>query len=118
MKQARETLLALSPNKFNISLLTCYNYTQNFKAGTNQAKRHHEGRHINACISLHALPRIDVKHLSVNLHWSSSNVNNIIAFKSSETTVFDSKDAKCIVCADISPVQRPGKTWKKRSSVC
>ena len=40
---------------------------------------------------------------------------NNIAFKSSETTVFDSKDAKCIVCADISSVQRPGKTWKNLS---
>ena len=115
MKQAQEILLALSPNKFNISLSTCCNYTQNFKASTNQAKRHHEGRNVNACIPLHAPPRIGVEHLSVNLHWSSSNVNNIIEFKSSEATVVDSKDAKCIVCADISPVQRPGKTWKKRS---
>ena len=108
-------MLALSPNKFNITLSACYNYTQNFKASTNQTKRPHEGRNINACTSLHVPPRIGVEHLSVNLHWSSSHVNNIIAFKSSETTVFDSKDAKCIFCADISSVQKPGKTWKNLS---
>ena len=55
MKQARETLLALSPQGFNISLSCCFNYTQNFKAGTAQAKRHHEGKNVNACIPLYTL---------------------------------------------------------------
>ena len=34
---------------------------------------------------MHVPPRISVEQFSVNLHWSSSNVNNIIAFKSTET---------------------------------
>ena len=88
---------------------------QNVKAGRNQAKRHHEGRNINACISLHSPPRIGVEHVSVNLHWSSFNVDNVIAFKTSDTTVFDPKVTHCIVCVDIYSVQRPAKTWKKRS---
>lgn len=114
MKDAREALLALSPKNFSISLSCCYNYTQNFKSGTAEAKRHHEGKNINACISLHAPPRIDVEHISPNLHWTTSNVNNLVESMDGDHTIFDSKDAKCKVCADISPVQRPGKTWKKR----
>ena len=35
-----------------------------------EAKRHHEGRGINACISLHK-----VKDFVNDVHWSSSNVN-------------------------------------------
>ena len=31
MKHARETVLALSPEGFNISLSSCFNYTQNFR---------------------------------------------------------------------------------------
>ena len=46
MKHAREALLSLSPNGFSISLSSCYNYTQNYKAGTAQAKRHHDGQDI------------------------------------------------------------------------
>ena len=78
MKQARETLFALSPQGFNISLSCCFNYTQTFKAGTAQAKRHHEGKNVNACISLHPPPRIGVERQVVNLHWTTSNVNLII----------------------------------------
>ncbi len=60
MKDARETILALVPNDFNISLSSCFNYTQNYKEGTYQAKCHHSGRGINACISLHKPLRIGV----------------------------------------------------------
>lgn len=27
--------------------------------------------------------------------------------------LLDSKDAKCIVCGDIAPVLKPGKSWSK-----
>ena len=53
MRHARQTILALAPEGFNIGLSSCFNYTQNYRAGTYQAKRHHTGRGINACLSLH-----------------------------------------------------------------
>ena len=30
-----------------------------------------------------------------------------------QTTLVDSKDAKAKIHADVSPVQKPGKTWRK-----
>eukprot|EP00111_Clytia_hemisphaerica_P013960 TCONS_00041100-protein len=116
MTKAREILLSLAPENFKICLSTCFNYTQNFKAGTAQAKRHHEGRDINACISLHPPPRIGTEKPSPNLHWSSCNVSLMLSNRVDDT-IFDSKDAKSIVCADISPVQRPSKTWKKKEGI-
>ena len=44
MRKAREILLTLAPKDFNIALSSCFNYTQNYKAGTAQAKRHHDGK--------------------------------------------------------------------------
>lgn len=75
MKHARETILALAPEGFNISLSSCFNYTQNYKEGTYQAKRHHAGRGNNACLSLHKPPRIGVEQFVINLRWSTHNVN-------------------------------------------
>ena len=43
MVDARLALLSLAPEDFSISLSYCYNYTQNFRKGTLEAKRHHEG---------------------------------------------------------------------------
>ena len=73
MKHAREIILALAPESFNIYLSSCFNYTQNYKEGSYQAKRHHAGKGVNACISLHKPPRAGVQQLVVNLHWSSHN---------------------------------------------
>lgn len=50
MADARLALLSLAPVNFSISLSCCYNYTQNFRKGTHEAKRRHEGRGINACV--------------------------------------------------------------------
>ncbi|CAB4021307.1 Hypothetical predicted protein, partial [Paramuricea clavata] len=96
MKDARETVLALAPNEFDISLSSCFNYTQNYKEGTYQATRHHSGRGINACISLHKPPRIGVEKFVVNLRWSSQNVNISMDFAHlhSDNVMIDSKDAK------------------------
>ena len=115
MKDARETVLALAPNEFDISLSSCFNYTQNYKEGTYQATRHHSGRGINACISLHKPSRISVEKFVVNLRWSSHNENISMDFAHlhSDNVMIDSKDAKAKVQADVSPVQKPGKTWKK-----
>ena len=76
MTDARLALLSLAPENFSISLSTCYNYTQNFRKGMREAKRHHEGRGINACISLHKAPdTAPVKDFLIDVHWSSSTVN-------------------------------------------
>jgi hypothetical protein len=53
MKKAREIVISMSNPDFHISLSCCYNYTQNYKKNTLQAKRHHNGKGINAKISLH-----------------------------------------------------------------
>lgn len=115
MRHARETVLALAPEGFNISLSSCFNYTQNYREGTYQAKRHHSGKGINACLSLHKPPRIGVPQLVVNLHWSTQNVNLTLDFARTtpDNVVVDSKDDKAKVHADVSPVQKPGKTWRK-----
>lgn len=115
MKHARETILALAPEGFNISLSSCFNYTQNYREGTYQAKRHHSGRGINACLSLHKPPQIGVEQLVVNLHWSTQNVNLTIdyAYLFSNNFMLNSKDAKAKVQSDVAPVQRPEKTWRK-----
>ena len=44
MRQARETILALAPEGFNISLSSCFSCTQNYREGTYQAKTHHQVR--------------------------------------------------------------------------
>ena len=103
--------MALAPDEFNISLSSCFNYTQNYKEGTYQAKRHHSGRGINACISLHKPPHIGVEKFVVNLWWSSHNVNVSMDFAHihSNNVMIDSKDAKAKVQADVSRVQKPGE---------
>ena len=119
MKKAREIVIALSSPEFHISLSCCYNYTQNYKKNTFQAKRHHDGQGINAKISLHNPPRVGVNKFVINTHWCSANVNYLVddceAHK--DSCVIDSKDAKSIVPADVAPVQKPMKTWKQRSGI-
>jgi hypothetical protein len=111
MNDARETILVLAPKEFNISLSSCSNYTQNFKEGTFQAKQHHLGRGVNACISLHKPPRIGVQRFVANLCWSTQNVNLSMDFAHlhKNSVMIDSKDAKAKVQADVSPVQKTGK---------
>ena len=48
---------------------------KNFRAGSIQARQHHEGKSVNANISLKKDPRTGVKELVINLHWSTANVN-------------------------------------------
>ena len=78
-----------------------------------QAKRHHHGRNINANVSLHKAPNTSEKVHPLNAHWTSSHVNYLVASAAENPNCFflDSKDAKCIVCGDIGPVLKPGKTW-------
>ena len=71
MQNERETILASAPERFSISLASCFNYTQNYHEGTYQAKRHHFGKGINACLSLHNPWTTGVEHFVINLHWSS-----------------------------------------------
>ena len=112
MKRAREILLAVVPRSFSISLSTCYNYTQNFRKGSVHAKQHHEGRGVNAEISLHQPPRTGVQHFVINLHWSTANVNAIVdSVHGLTSSLVISNDAKVIVPSEIAPVQRPGHSW-------
>ena len=115
MSSAREVILSMAPKGFNISLSSCYNYTQNFREGSRQAKQHHSGRGVNANISFKKPPRTGVQELVINLHWSTSNVNSIVnRAESNSHALVISKDAKATVAADIPPVQLPGRSWKKR----
>lgn len=67
---------------------------------------------MNAPISLGKPPRSGVEQLVVNLHWSTVNVNLIVDGLNQSVVV--SKDAKAIISADISPVQRPGRSRKRK----
>lgn len=115
MRHARETILALAPEGFKISLFTCFNYTKNYREGTYQARRHHSGRGINACLSLHKPPRIGVEQFVINLHWSTQNVNLTLDMAHSfpNEILVDSKDTKAKISTDVSPVQKPSKSWRK-----
>lgn len=113
MWQAHKIINAVSPPSFNISLSSCYNYTMSYKINSTSAKRHHHGMDVNAKISLHQPPHTRVDKLVVNLHYSTTMVNYACDYASihEENTLVDSKDAKRIVCGDITPVQHTGKVW-------
>lgn len=51
----------------------------------------------------------------MNLHWSTQNVNLTLdlAHAMPNDMLVDSKDAKAKIHADVSPVQKPVKTWRK-----
>ena len=103
MKDAREAILALAPDDFTISLSSCFNYTQNFRKGTLEAKRHHEGRGVNACLSLHKAPdTAPIKEKVINIHWTSSNVNYVLdkASKDQNNYCVDLRDAKQVIRAN------------------
>ena len=114
MKDMRLALLSLAPENFSISLSTCYNYIQNFRKVTREAKRQHEGRGINACVSLHKAPdTAPIKDLVIDVHWSSSNVNAILdeAAQNPTEVVVNSYDAKQVV----RPTDRHNlKMWSTR----
>ena len=113
MADARLALLALAPEDFSISLSCCYNYTQNFRKGTHEARRHHEGLGINACVSLHKAPdTAPIKDSVVNVHWSSANVNAILdeADQRPSETFVDSYDAKQVVRPND---KHNNKTWRR-----
>ena len=113
LPQARKILLSMAPAGFTMSLSSCYNYTDNFREESIQAKRHHAGRGVNATISLKMPPRIGVQELVVNLHWSTCNVNcSINKSQKLPQSLVLSKDAKSVIMADIAPVQIPGHSWK------
>lgn len=109
---ARWALLSLGPENFSISLWTCYNYTQNFRKVTREAKRHHEGRGINPCVSLHKAPdTASIKDLVIDVHWSSSNVNAILneAAQNPTKVVVASYDAKQVVRRLIGTIWKLGE---------
>ena len=86
----------------------------NYRQGTVQAKLHHHSRDINANVSLHAAPNTSKHIYPINAHWSFSHVNYLVDSASDNPNSFllDAKDAKCIVCGDLSPVLKPGCSWR------
>lgn len=63
--------------------------TQNFRKGTLEARRHHEGRGVNACLSLHKAPDFaPIKDKVIGVHWASSNVNHVLEKTSKERNVY------------------------------
>ncbi|MCG8623043.1 MAG: hypothetical protein MJE68_13740, partial [Proteobacteria bacterium] len=60
MKTAREILLSLARKGFTISLSAYYNYTENFRVGSAQAKHHYAGKGVNAQLPLRMPPRTGV----------------------------------------------------------
>ena len=113
MRHVKELLATVMPN-FQISTSCLYTYTMNYRKGTHQAERHHHGKDINANVSLHAAPNTSEHIYPINAHWSSSHVNYLVDSASENPTGFllDSRDAKCVVCGDIAPVLKPGRTWR------
>ena len=111
MIEARELVLALSPADFSI---TCYNYTQYYKEGTYQAKRHQTNQGV---LSLHAPPRIGVPQFVINLDWTTANVNYLAdyAAENEQGVVAIFKDAKAYVPANITPIQKPGRSLQNIS---
>ena len=112
MRHVQEMLRKMKP-AFNISTSCLYTYTMNYRKGTKQAERHHRGKGVNADISLHKAPNTSQNIYPINAHWSTSHVNYLVDSASENVNGFllDSKDAKCIVCGDIAPVLKPGKSW-------
>ena len=113
MRQAKELISAVNPD-LKISLSTLYDDTMNYKKGTRQAKAHHHGKGTTANIPLHKPPTTaEAKH-PINVHWSTANVNYLVgsSAQNPDSRLGDSKDAKCVLCGDIDPVLRPGKSWQ------
>ena len=112
MRHAKEMLSKIKPD-FKISTSCLYTYTMNYRKRTKQAERHHHGKGVNADISLHKPPNTSQNINLINSHWSTSHVNYLMDSASENPNGFllDSKDAKCIVCGDIAPVLKPGKSW-------
>ena len=113
MQQVKEGLNTIKP-EFVVSTSCLYTYSNNYKKGTIQAKRHHHGKDVNANVSLHKAPNTSEKVHPLNAHWTSAHVNYLVDSAAENPNGFflDSKDAKCIVCGDIAPVLKPGKTWR------
>ncbi|KAJ7394611.1 hypothetical protein OS493_000429 [Desmophyllum pertusum] len=75
-------------------------------------KRHHEGRGVNACVSLHKAPdTAPVKEKVINIHWTAANINYVLDLASKEPNNYcvDSRDAKQVIRANTG---HGGRTWK------
>lgn len=103
MSQAQDILLKIAPPDFSISLSSCYNYTESYKANMYAARRHHAGKNVIARISLKCPPRDVVSRTVVNLHLSTKSVNLLLeqAEMNPDDYLVNSRDAKNIICGDI-----------------
>eukprot|EP00854_Cymbomonas_tetramitiformis_P029283 gene29283-36447_t len=97
-----------------VSISCAYTYSENFRAGTAQAKRHHAGRGINPGISLQRSTRDGNSHESRNAHFATAGMNySYNDYLDDEYGAVLAGDAKAKTHTDVAPVQRPGKSWSK-----
>ena len=85
----------------------------NYRKGSKQTEQHHHGKGVNANILLHKALNTSQNIYPMNAHCSTSHINYLIDSASENGTgcFLDSKDTKCVVCGNISPVLKPGKRW-------
>ena len=96
-----------------ISLSAAYTYTENFRSGSFQARRHHEHKKVNPGISLKKSTRDGSQEMSINDHYAQADVNySIEAVLLAHGKVL-ARDDKSLVHCDVEVVQRPSKSWKK-----
>ena len=94
----------------------------NYKVGTLQAKQHHYGGQVNACISLNEPSRSKtVVSPVINLHRSSANINYCLENSATapNSYIIDSKDPKNIVCVDAGTYKATRKNLEEiKSCLC
>lgn len=95
----------------DLSISAAYTYTQNYKKGSYQAKRHHDGKNINPNISLRRSTRDGQKKISVNSHYAKAGVRYSLEGMWHPDTGMVARDNKALVYTDVQIVQRPSKSW-------
>ena len=106
-------LVSILTEVFNvdISISAAYTYTENYRSGSYQARRHHATKKKNPNICLSRSTRDGQKKPSVNSHYASMAMKYALTdmFKSQGSII--ARDNKAIVHTDVEVVQRPSKSW-------
>ncbi len=96
---------------YQVSKSCLYTYTENFKSGTYQAKRHHENKGVNPNICLKKATRDGHVDKSINSHYQSADMNYALADICRRGGMRVGRDNKALVYTDVQIVQRPSKSW-------
>lgn len=94
-----------------ISLSAAYTYTDNYKSGSMQALRHHQGTNLNPGISLKKSTRDGQKHPSINSQYAVADVKYTVEGMFERDVAGIARDNKALVHTDIEVVQRSSKSW-------